>query len=294
MTSVSYSIDNGDNWVTTQVDNTSQTITTPSIAQGGKVLFKGEGSALAKDGAVSSNCSKFSSTGNFNVCGNIMSMLYGDNFASQTAFPNGSSYNFRCLFGSANKLISAENLVLSATTLTFECYGEMFYGCTALTSVPTLPATNLISACYQGMFRNCSSLTTVPSNYLPATTMTYRCYQQMFLHCTSLTTAPELPATTLNAECYRAMFADCTSLTTAPELPATTLTISCYELMFSQCTSLNYIKMLATDISASRCLTNWVSNVAASGIFVKDANTTIPTGDSGIPSGWTVLSEINV
>jgi hypothetical protein len=52
---------------------------------------------------------------------------------------------------------------------------------------------------------------------------------------------------------------------------------------------LNYIKMLATDISATDCLTNWVSGVASSGTFVKDLNmTTLSNGTSGIPSGWTV------
>ena len=46
--------------------------------------------------------------------------------------------------------------------------------------------------------------------------------------------------------------------------------------------------MLATDISATYCLAGWVDGVAASGTFIKDANTTIPTGTSGIPTGWTV------
>jgi hypothetical protein len=48
--------------------------------------------------------------------------------------------------------------------------------------------------------------------------------------------------------------------------------------------------MLATDISASRCLTNWVSSVSSTGTFVKSPEmTSLPTGESGIPSGWTVV-----
>ena len=59
--------------------------------------------------------------------------------------------------------------------------------------------------------------------------------------------------------------------------------------MFSGCTNLNYIKMLATDISADGCLETWVNNVSSTGTFVKDPNmTSLPTGDSGIPNGWTV------
>jgi hypothetical protein len=47
--------------------------------------------------------------------------------------------------------------------------------------------------------------------------------------------------------------------------------------------------MLATDISASSCLSNWVGGVASTGNFVKhpDMNS-LPTGVSGIPEGWTV------
>lgn len=83
-------------------------------------------------------------------------------------------------------------------------------------------------------------------------------------------------------------FKNCTSLTTAPELPATTLTEKCYSGLFYGCTSLNYIKMLATDISAEGCLLYWTNNVAATGTFVKAAGVEIPTGTSGIPEGWTV------
>ena len=88
---------------------------------------------------------------------------------------------------------------------------------------------------------------------LPATTLTECCYESMFYGCTSLTTAPDLPAKTLATNCYRAMFTDCRVLTEAPELPATTLAEWCYSDMFSGCTNLNYIKCLATDISANGC-----------------------------------------
>jgi hypothetical protein len=114
----------------------------------------------------------------------------------------------------------------------------------------------------------------------------------MFDGCTSLVTAPELPATTLADYCYQQMFYNCTSLTTAPELPATTLADSCYQSMFSGCSKLNYIKMLATDISAINCLYSWVKNVASNGTFVKNPDmNSLPTGVSGIPSGWTVVND---
>ena len=150
-----------------------------------------------------------------------------------------------------------------------------------------LPATALISNCYVSMFQDCSSLTTAPA--LPATTLANGCYAGMFSGCTSLTTAPELPATTLTSYCYQTMFYGCSSLTTAPELPATTLTNNCYQIMFEGCTNLNYIKCLATNISASSCTTNWVDSVAATGTFVKNSSmSSWTTGVNGIPTGWIV------
>jgi hypothetical protein len=138
------------------------------------------------------------------------------------------------------------------------------------------------------MFYGCTSLTTAPS--LPATTLSKSCYYAMFYGCTSLTTAPELPATTLATYCYDRMFYGCTSLTTAPELPATKLANYCYRNMFNSCRKLNYIKMLATDISAINCLYGWVSGVAPAGTFIKHPDmTSLPAGNNGIPSGWTVV-----
>ena len=150
-----------------------------------------------------------------------------------------------------------------------------------------LPAITLASDCYSYMFSNCTSLETAPA--LPATELANYCYQNMFQGCKSLTTAPALPATELADNCYPNMFAGCTSLETAPELPATTLTKYCYSNMFQGCSNLNYIKMLATDISANGCLMDWVNGVASNGTFVKNtAMTSLPSGISGIPEGWTV------
>ena len=75
-------------------------------------------------------------------------------------------------------------------------------------------------------------------------------------------------------------------------LPATTLALNCYYNMFCDCTKLNYIKMLATDISASNCLSNWVYNVSSTGTFVKHPEATWDVrDDSGIPTGWTVVND---
>ena len=142
------------------------------------------------------------------------------------------------------------------------------------------------------LFWGCTTIIQVSESFLPATTLNDYCYHSMFYGCTSLTTAPELPATTLAGYCYRSMFYNCTSLTTAPELHATKLASCCYRYMFNGCRKLNYIKMLATDISTSYCLSAWVSGVSSTGTFVKHPNmTSLPSGNSGIPSGWTVYND---
>lgn len=142
--------------------------------------------------------------------------------------------------------------------------------------------------CGACMFGDCASLTT--ASELPATTLDTHCYYRMFRNCTSLTTAPKiLPATTLAEGCYQQMFYNCTSLTTSPELPAPTLTTSCYFSMLYGCINLNYIKCLASNISASNCTTTWVRNVSSAGTFVKRPSMNRwTTSAKGIPEGWTV------
>jgi hypothetical protein len=137
------------------------------------------------------------------------------------------------------------------------------------------------------MFYGCTSLTTAPE--LPATTLAEYCYLRMFSGCTSLTKAPDLPATTLAEGCYQYMFS-ATNIIFAPVLPATTLANCCYYYMFDGCSKLINITMLATDISASNCLTNWVNGVASNGFFRKNAlMTSLPRGINGIPNDWTVI-----
>ena len=252
ITSVSYSIDNGETWVTESIDASKDTsITTPLITAGNKVLWKGLGTSFYN--SMFESGARFVSTGRFNVSGNINSLIYGDEFKDSltTELLGG-------LFYDNTNLISAKNLILPATTLVSECYQQMFYCCTSLTSAPELPATTLADYCYYGMFNMCTSLTTAPE--LPATTLAKFCYENMFGYCTSLATAPNLPATTLTEYCYRSMFSDCTSLVTVPNLPATTLTYYCYAGMFSHCTSLTSAPELPATTLANGCYSSMFSS----------------------------------
>ena len=311
MESVSYSTDNGETWTTTNNTYSRITVTTPTIEAGNTVLWKGVGKQFTN----SSNYSWFESTGNFNVCGNIMSLFYEDDFQNQTSFIDSSEYNFRYLFYNATKLINTKNLILPATTLKQYCYSQMFEGCTSLVTAPELPATILADDCYSQMFRECENLIIAPE--LPATTLATNCYYQMFYNCLALTTAPNLPATTLAQfcyyqmffqcvtmeyniptilpattlvyACYEEMFCACRKMTTAPILPALTLVDHCYSQMFTGCCELNYIKAMFTTTPSSAYCQNWVLSVSETGTFVKNSAASWDvTGDNGIPSGWTV------
>ena len=174
---------------------------------------------------------------------------------------------------------------LSATTLASYCYYEMFYYCTSLEKAPALSsATTLAESCYLRMFFGCSSLTEAPE--LPATMLAKSCYTGMFSGCTSLTAAPKLEATNLAEYCYQQMFLGCTSLETAPELPATTLKEYCYYYMFQNCTNLKEVTIKA-ESTAVYALSYWLDNVAPSGTIKKKSSFELPSGVSGIPSGWT-------
>ena len=253
---LSYSKDNGDNWsVVTSAD-------TISVAEGDKILWKG--TPTPQTSYPGNGIGKFSGATNvrYSVEGNAMSLLYDDGFKGEISL-EGKNYALRGLFSGNTNVTSAENLSLPATTLADYCYSQMFSGCTNLTTAPSV---------------------------LPATTLATSCYSAMFRGCTSLTTAPELPATTLTNQCYTNMFSGCTSLTTAPELPATTLVTWCYKNMFKSCASLNYIKAMFTTTPSSSYMEDWVSGVASSGTFVKNAAATWTSrcGTSTYPCNWTV------
>ena len=121
-------------------------------------------------------------------------------------------------------------------------------------------------------------------------TLTEWCYFNMFQNCESLTSAPELPATTLADYCYANMFNGCRSLTTAPELPATTLANYCYGSMFQGCSNLNTITLGYTGNFSPDYFGNWVYNVSPTGTFYYNGSDTT-TGESAIPSGWTVVKD---
>lgn len=152
---------------------------------GDKVMFRGSNKTLST-GLGTTTSTIISGTGECYVYGNVMSLLYEDKFAGKTNFPEGSDNSLAGLFYGNTTIFNhpSKTLVLPAITMTNYCYGEMFLGCTNLTTAPELPATTLAVGCYKGMFQGCTSLTTAPD--LLAETGATSCYQSMFYECRNL------------------------------------------------------------------------------------------------------------
>lgn len=190
---ISYSKDNGTTW--TDITATSEG-TEINVVTGDKVLFKGNNTRYAWD---KKNYSSFTGgTSTFEAKGNMMSLLYGDDFIGQTILPD--AWALSQVFNGSN-IVSAEYLIMPATVLTYDCYRSTFAHCQLLVKSPKI---------------------------LPATTLVSECYWYMFTDCTLMETHPELPAETLVDQCYRGMFTGCYSLTTikclAKELNSNTVT----------------------------------------------------------------------
>jgi hypothetical protein len=275
---IQYSLDKA-NWV-----DLPAATATPTISAGQKVYFKASGLTARSSAGIGT----FSMTAPCNVGGNIMSMSHGDDYVNATEITQ--SYQFYSLFKNAANIVSAENLVLPATTLTSYSYGALFYQCTSLTkSFSVLPATIVPTWAYSTIFRNCSNLQDAPE-ILATSIGTYGC-KLMFSGCKKLVKAPSaLYAKSPNTSSYESMFSECYILEVAPVIYAETLANYCCSDMFRNCRKLSYIKAMFITEPSSSYTSNWVDGVATSGTFVKNAAATWENsfGNSAIPSGWTV------
>ena len=178
----------------------------------------------------------FTVTKSYSVKGNIMSLLYEDDFDGKINLLD-KEYAFSRLFKESNTLIDASELCLSAKVLSLGCYSEMFKNCSQLDKLPNLNATVLGENCYQEMFYGCTSLE-YAQDILPALVLSKGCYKQMFAGCTSLIILPNLPSLSIEEQGYYSMFEGCTALTSVLELPARFVGKEGYAYMFNRCTSL--------------------------------------------------------
>ena len=148
-----YSKDNGNTWTAlpsqlgSEMDDTGGAKV--SVTAGETVIFKGTNATYGAGGYYIS----FERTScDFELCGNFLSLIYGDNFANYTTMPGSSTHSFRNFFSNCTGLTSAENLILPSNVLPY-CYNWSFQSCTKMTIAPTLPAKSLARGCYSRMLR---------------------------------------------------------------------------------------------------------------------------------------------
>ena len=257
---VYYSTDDGETWENFTIAG-NQTKTVATINTGDKIIFK---SSIDSYATAWNTYNCFQGNKQHNVYGNAMSLLWGDNFTSNSEFASNSSFNLVSIFRGDTQLIDASNLIL--------------------------PATTIMSQGYNGMFRECSNLVAAPK--LPATTLSLACYSSMFEGCINLLEGPELPATTSAQECYQRMFcmnrnAKITTpkMTKSPIIRINGAGSNCLKEMFKGNGNLVEITCLATTTSGA---SNWLQYGSSTGTFKKPSTVTWARSVSGIPSGWTI------
>lgn len=201
---IEYSIDDGNTWITYTPITINQSVKLTTLNTGQKMLIR----AVTEKWVIDSEGGFYGkpvSTKNVDIEGNIMSLLYGEDFVDKNALPDNEG-TFRYFFAFQGYLqdleglyiVSAKNLIMPATTLTRDCYNRMFQNCTTIVEAPSiLPATTLVQSCYYGMFKDCSNLTTTPE--LPATTLVNYCYGSMFNGCKKVNYIKAMFITTPNS-----------------------------------------------------------------------------------------------
>lgn len=109
---ISYSTDNGKTWSTPSGD------VTVNVNAGDKVLWKAQ---FVSNSAGSGSFS--GSTATYDIEGNILSLIYGDNFRGQTTFRENSGLINMFM---NTKCIDASNLILAPENMTNGSYAQMF------------------------------------------------------------------------------------------------------------------------------------------------------------------------
>lgn len=265
---------------TWQSGSSSKTITLPN---GNNLYLKGSLTPVYNSGVGTFTISSYCA-----LSGNCLSLIYGDNADEAMSVPN---YGFTNLFQNCTAIKSVSKNFLPAISVGERGYQNLFNGCSNLENTPDLPATTLNNYSYTGMFVGCSSLISAPE--LPATKIGNSTYYGMFRNCSSLINAPStIPVETITGkDSMMYMFHNCINLIKSPTLPLKKLYQTCYQGMFKGCSNLREITMLATDISATSCLNDWVGEVAESGTFYKNKDATWNiSGNSGVPSGWDIIT----
>lgn len=299
--SISYSMDGGDTWTEVAMSGfgNEDIVTTPAVNAGGKVLWKAEAGKFATS---PTGYSTFTANGRFNVSGNILSLLYGDNYGDKTD-TRAYTYTFSSLFRDNTNLIDASQLKLPTGHLNAGDLLGLFRGCTSLVHGAPLYAPNIPGSCCYWMYHGCTSMTEMPT--IAATSMlkddgttpaNYGLYYA-FYNCSNMEGEVKLNIVgDVGQQVFDACFSNCSKITSADLAFNGALGKMALRGAFSGCTSLSHVKCLATSFyddgtAANGSLYNWLNNVSSTGTFIQASGVTWPRGKSGIPDNWTIETQ---
>lgn len=257
-----YSLD-GVTW--TAYDGTNlPSITVPA---GGNIYLRGNN----RNSGNYSNYYTFTMNVDYNIGGNLCSLVEKNNFASLTSL--SSTYNrcFSHLFYNDTHLIDASDVNIgNVTTINAEmCFAYMFSGCTSLqfscdfNTITSINASECFSYCWQ----NCTSLLVAPT-FENLTSIYAFCFSRAFSFCISLETGVDFTKITSigNTATFQGCYESCSKLSTVY-----TPNIATWDTnLFS-----SWLQYAGTQATGTKTV-------------YKPAVLSIPTSStSGVPTGWT-------
>lgn len=267
---------NKTNWYSIfEHDENGQLYTNINVIKNQKVYFKGDYLPARN---YNLGGLKFSSNVKFNVSGNILSLVYLDNFQNQ------------------KYLIQQSNLITSSSNSLWNYCNWEYNGVRCYRNMG-----DQYSGIFGGMFKDNTNLISA-GNLVFSMKHVCETFSYMFYGCTSLVDFPQfIDGIVCWGDPFSNMFYGCTSLKKVEKFSpifashirgANGSNSYCYR-MFYGCSSLNYVKCLMTNpyesgTSEPFSMGSWLSGVSQTGTFVKRRNIYWSTGVSGIPSGWTV------
>lgn len=189
---------------------------------------------------------------------------------------------------------------LPSTALRISCYENLYSGCTGLITPPTtLSAGRVYDYSYSKMFYGCSNMTSTPT--IQATTAGKSAFKSMFEGCTSITETARFTNTLtyVYSGTFESMYEGCTHLTKAyvPLASSGSYDSWTYRHLFKGCSRLTEIHngCKIDPATAGNYFYEWLDGVCNVGTYYYHPNT--PGGESrirqyyGIPENWTLVPE---
>jgi surface protein len=274
-----YSLDSGETWSSYTMPDANASGATISLSKGQSVMFKGNNPEGYNETYWDNSnfqiklAHRFNCCGNCKLYGNVMSLIYDDNFIDKTEVPNNGSFGM--LFVNNTGITEAvitfpENYnskkmgysifanCSNLKTIVFECgdfQDAIYFGnCDSKLNACHLNIRlNNCTSC-KSMFNGCKSLTSLDLSKWNTSNVTNM--EFMFNQCSGLTSVGDLSKwDTNNVTNMQIMFSECYGLTSVGDLSKwDTSNVTNMRAMFNRCSGL-------TSLDLSKWDTNNVTNM---------------------------------